>query len=66
MNYSLKKPLFNVATSRAMRHTIIIADKTITTYPIADKLVRNFIQKLNDEFSFEIEPKINMKKLTEG
>ncbi len=66
MNYSLKKPLFNVATSRATRHTIIIADKSITTYPIADKLVRGFIQKLNDEYSFEIEPKINMKKLTEG
>ena len=66
MNYSLKKPLFNVATSRATRHTIIIADKAITKYPIADKLVRDFIQKLNDEFSFEIEPKINMKRLTEG
>ena len=66
MNYSLKKPLFNVATSRATRHTIIIADKAITTYPIADKLVRDFIEKLNNEFSFEIEPKINMKRLTDG
>ncbi|MEO0074989.1 MAG: AAA domain-containing protein [candidate division WOR-3 bacterium] len=66
MNYSLKKALFNVATSRATRHTIIIADKAITTYPIADKLVRDFIEKLNDEFSFEMEPKKNMKRLTEG
>ncbi len=66
MNYSLKKPLFNVATSRATRHTIIIADKAITSFPIADRHVRDFIQKLNDDFSFEIEPKINMKRLTEG
>lgn len=66
MNYSLKKPLFNVATSRAMRHTIIISDKAITIYPIADKHVRDYIKKLNDEFSFDIEPKMNMKKLTEG
>jgi len=66
MNYSFKKPLFNVATSRAKRHTIIIADKSISSYPVADKLVHDFINRLDNEFSFTIEPKLNMKKLSEG
>jgi DNA replication ATP-dependent helicase Dna2 len=34
-NHSLEKRLFNVATSRAKRHTIIISDKNIiSSYPI--------------------------------
>lgn len=52
-NYSLEKRLFNVATSRAKRHTIIIADKNITSsYTNLDKDVKIYLQKLNDEYSF--------------
>jgi hypothetical protein len=52
-NYSLEKRLFNVATSRAKRHTVIIADKNIVdSYPHIDKEVKMYLQKLNDEYSF--------------
>jgi len=52
-NHSLEKSLFNVATSRAKRHTIIIADKNIiSSYPHLDENVKAYLQKLNDEFSF--------------
>lgn len=52
-NHSLEKRLFNVATSRSKRHTIIIADKDIiTSYPNLDESVKTYLQKLDDEFSF--------------
>jgi rRNA-processing protein FCF1 len=52
-NHSLEKRLFNVATSRAKRHTIIIADKNIiSSYPHLDEDVKTYLQKLNDEYSF--------------
>lgn len=52
-NHSLERRLFNVATSRSKRHTIIIADKDIiTSYPNLDEDVKIYLQKLNDEFSF--------------
>lgn len=52
-NHSLEKRLFNVATSRSKRHTIIIADKDIiTSYPNLDEAVKTYLQKLDDEFSF--------------
>jgi len=52
-NHSLEKRLFNVATSRAKRHTIIISDKNIiSSYPHLDEDVKMYLQKLNDEFSF--------------
>jgi rRNA-processing protein FCF1 len=52
-NHSLEKRLFNVATSRAKRHTIIISDKNIiSSYPHFDDDVKTYLQKLNDEFSF--------------
>ena len=52
-NHSLDKRLFNVATSRAKRHTIIISDKNIiTSYPHLDEDVKNYLQNLNDEYSF--------------
>lgn len=52
-NHSLEKRLFNVATSRAKRHTIIIADKDIiNSYPHIDETVKAYLQKANDEFSF--------------
>ena len=52
-NHSLEKRLFNVATSRAKRHTIIISDKNIiNSYPQLDEDVKKYLQKLNDEYSF--------------
>jgi len=51
-NHSLEKRLFNVATSRARRHTIIIADKDILKFHNMDNTVRKFLEKLDDEFSF--------------
>lgn len=52
-NYSLEKRLFNVATSRAKRHTIIISDANImTSYSQLDEDVKMYLQKLNDEYSF--------------
>ncbi|MBF0233024.1 MAG: AAA family ATPase [Desulfamplus sp.] len=49
---SLEKRLFNVATSRAKRHTIIIADKGILNERYVDKKVALFLKKLDMEFSF--------------
>lgn len=52
-NHSLDKRLFNVATSRAKRHTIIISDKNIiSSYPHLDEDVKMYLQKLNDDYSF--------------
>jgi rRNA-processing protein FCF1 len=52
-NHSLEKRLFNVATSRSKRHTIIIVDKDIiTSYPNLDESVKTYLRKLDDEFSF--------------
>lgn len=52
-NHSLEKRLFNVATSRAKRHTIIISDKNIiSSYTHLDEDVKMYLQKLNDEYSF--------------
>ncbi|MHC5354708.1 AAA domain-containing protein [Myroides sp. LJL115] len=54
-NRSLEKRLFNVATSRAKRHTIIISDRNIiTSYPQLDKDVKTYLQKLNEDFSFDL------------
>ena len=56
-NHSLEKRLFNVATSRSKRHTIIIADKDIiSSYPHLDEDVKMYLQKLNDEYSFYYTP----------
>jgi DNA replication ATP-dependent helicase Dna2 len=63
-NHSLEKRLFNVATSRAKRHTIIISDKNIiSSYPHLDEDVKMYLQKLNDEYSFYYTTE---KKLIEG
>ena len=52
-NHSLEKRLFNVATSRAKRHTIIISDlNIISSYPHLDEDVKAYLQRLNDEYSF--------------
>jgi rRNA-processing protein FCF1 len=52
LHYSLEPRLFNVATSRAKRHTIIIADKNLLQNPHIESNVKIFLQKLDDEFSF--------------
>ena len=55
--YSLNRCLFNVATSRARRHTIIISDKGILMDDIScgiDKDVINYFKMLNDTQSFYI------------
>lgn len=67
-NHSLERRLFNVATSRAKRHTIIIADKNIiSSYPHLDEDVKTYLQKLNDEYSFyyTTEKKLIERKTTE-
>jgi hypothetical protein len=46
---SLEPHLFNVATSRAREHTIIIADKSIINVSDMDLLVHSYIQKLSNE-----------------
>lgn len=47
--YSLNRQLFNVATSRAMRHTVIIADSRYHEYSqFIDNDVLRFLDSLND------------------
>ena len=49
---SLDPRLFNVATSRARFHTIIIADKEIFGYSKMNYYVKEYLCKLDEEFSF--------------
>lgn len=57
----LDRRLFNVATSRARRHTIIISDKEILSHlDMIDSDVCLFLNKLNTE-SFYIPLKVNTK-----
>lgn len=51
LNRSLEPRLFNVATSRAIRHTIIIAEKEIVQYPLMDSKVKQYLKKLEQEQS---------------
>lgn len=51
---TLEPRLFNVATSRARRHTIIIADKEILGYTRMNADVRRYLEKLDKECSFYI------------
>lgn len=46
---SLEPRLFNVATSRAKSHTIIIADKNILSFVGMNRNVRTFLEKLRKE-----------------
>ena len=46
---SLESRLFNVATSRAKSHTIIIADKNILSFAYMNRDVRTFLEKLSKE-----------------
>lgn len=59
---SLENRFFNVATSRSKRHTIIIADKNVLTCSQIDREVKQYLEKLDNEFSFYIpaEPELKM------
>lgn len=59
---SLENRLFNVATSRSKRQTIIIADKNVLTRCQVDSEVKQYLKKLDNEYSFYIpfEPEIKM------
>ena len=46
---TLEPHLFNVATSRAKEHTIIIADKNLLEYPTIKPVVRTYLEKLKSE-----------------
>ena len=46
---TLEPHLFNVATSRAKEHTIIVADKNILEYPTIKPTVRKYLEKLKLE-----------------
>lgn len=61
---SLENRLFNVATSRSKRHTIIIADKNILTRSQVDNEVKQYLQKLDNEFSFYIPVEPELKILS--
>ena len=49
--YTLEKHLFNVATSRSLERTIIIADKNVFNYAPMDYEVREYLERLSKECS---------------
>ena len=46
---TLEYHLFNVATSRAREHTIIIADKYCLDYPTLNPFVRKYLERLKED-----------------
>jgi len=52
---SLENRIFNVATSRSKRHTLIITDKAVLTRSQIDNEVKEYLLKLDEEFSFYIQ-----------
>lgn len=63
---TLEPHLFNVATSRAKEHTIIIADKDIMGYSTMDAEVRSFIEKLSREQMVYVPARLDAKMLTDS
>lgn len=63
LEFSLNRALFNVATSRAKGQTLIIIDKGTLNYPHMNREVKEYLKKLDKDFSFEIEPSYNYKKI---
>lgn len=62
---SLEPRLFNVATSRATDHTIIVADKNILNFAHMNHKVRSFLENLNAESCLYIPAKVkNTKSLS--
>ena len=51
---TLEPHLFNVATSRAKEHTIIIADKNFLEYPTIKPMVRKYLAKLKEDMSIYV------------
>ncbi|MBP7984008.1 MAG: ATP-binding protein [Bacteroidaceae bacterium] len=51
---TLEPHLFNVATSRAKEHTIIIADRYILDCPTLDIKVRQYLERLKEEKSIYV------------
>ncbi len=62
---TLEPHLFNVATSRAKEHTIIIADKNLLEYPTITPLVRKYLEHLKTDQSVYIPAKIEDRKTIE-
>lgn len=62
---TLEPSLFNVATSRAKRQTIIIADKEILGYTQMNIEVRNYLQSLYSDFSFYLPYNKEQSKMIE-
>jgi hypothetical protein len=63
---SLEPKLFNVATSRAKRHTIIIADKNVLSRSQIELEVMHYIQKLDEDFSFYVPFSPDLKEIQEN
>lgn len=64
---SLEPRLFNVATSRATDHTIIVADKNILNFAHMNHKVRSFLENLNAESCLYIPAKLkNTKSLSDN
>ena len=64
LNRSLESRLFNVATSRAKSHTIIIADKNILNYTQMSPNVRLFLEKLHVESSVYVPQNLGFLELS--
>ena len=63
LNRCLESRLFNVATSRAKSHTIIIADKNILNYGSMSPNVRSFLEKLQMESSLYVAQRSGLPEL---
>ena len=64
LNRCLESRLFNVATSRAKSHTIIIADKNILNYTQMSPNVRLFLEKLHVESSVYVPQNLGFLELS--
>ena len=62
---TLEPNLFNVATSRAKEHTIIIADKNLLEYPTITPYVRCYLERLKSERYIYIPAQKNINKYLE-
>ena len=56
--HTAEQHLFNVATSRAREHTIIIVDKSIFRFSTIKPLVKDFLSKLVDDQSIYVSEKM--------
>ena len=63
---TMEPHLFNVATSRAKEHTIIIADRYCLDYPTLDPKVREYMERLkNDRCIYVPDPEHGLGKNTQ-